>query len=257
MRAVARERARFCSPGSADCAMHGSGESHLRNGRSSPCSTHEAGSPSVVNGMTDLRFIFGAVLAVVVLGVTSVGLIATARFAQVTKVGPLESSRNFAFDDRADWNPFYDHESARRFEELARRYTAAQTARETPAPASPVEVPASERAAVAPAPAEPAVDLSVAAREEDSKREDDVPARERALTPASEPGTGRAAAGRGAAGDVPAKPTTAVPDADPLAAPPAPTQAYLPPAALDAPDPPPRRRQTQFLTPRRRDATTH
>src|SRR5262245_22351737 len=74
--------------------------------------------------LPDFRFAIGAALATAFLGVTTVGLFATVRFAHQPKIGPLEASRLLAFE-RADWNQFADPESVRRFDELARRIDAA------------------------------------------------------------------------------------------------------------------------------------
>ena len=54
----------------------------------------------------------------------------------MAKAGPIEVSRHLLFDDRADWNQFYDPDSARRFEKLARRPEASEPA-ETSALAAP------------------------------------------------------------------------------------------------------------------------
>src|SRR5262245_57010549 len=58
-------------------------------------------------GMADFRFVIGALLAVIVLGVTSFGLLAAVRLTHQPKVGPLETARG-GFDDRAEWNQFND-----------------------------------------------------------------------------------------------------------------------------------------------------
>ncbi len=71
--------------------------------------------------LPDLRFAIGAILATSMLAVTTLGLFTATRLTHQAKPGPLETSRNLAFDDRSDWNQFYDPESARRFEELARK----------------------------------------------------------------------------------------------------------------------------------------
>ncbi len=80
--------------------------------------------------LPDFRFAIGALLAVAVLGVASVGLLTAARLTGQVKVGPLQASRNVAFADRPDWNQFYHPDSARRFDELVRRHeqTAAEPA---------------------------------------------------------------------------------------------------------------------------------
>jgi hypothetical protein len=111
--------------------------------------------------LPDLRFAIGAILATSVLAVTALGLFTATRLTHQAKPGPLETSRNLAFDDRSDWNQFYDPESARRFEELARKSDgSAQPAADPPADAAPAASAASEIAATPPTdlPA-PAADL--------------------------------------------------------------------------------------------------
>jgi hypothetical protein len=83
--------------------------------------------------LPDFRFVIGAILATVVLGVTSFGLLAAVRLTHQGKTGPLEAARNVAFDERASWNQFNDPDSARRFEDLARKTDAALTAAESAA----------------------------------------------------------------------------------------------------------------------------
>ncbi len=103
--------------------------------------------------LPDFRFVIGATLAVVVLAVTSFGLFMAVRVTHQAKVGPFESSRSPVFDDRADWNQFYDPAGARRFEERARKADAevsVQRAAESPPDASPppaVQPPAPAQAA--------------------------------------------------------------------------------------------------------------
>src|SRR5215472_17157064 len=118
--------------------------------------------------LPDFRFVIGAVLAIAVLGTTAFGMLVAMRATHQTKAGPLEVSRNLAFDDRADWNQFYDPDSGRRFEELTRR--SAPPAPPTPEPT---------RAADAPASAFPARELP---------REDAVPSSAAAeIAPAAAP----------------------------------------------------------------------
>ena len=78
--------------------------------------------------LSSLRFIIGAILAGATLYVSALGLLATARLKHMAKAGPIEVSRHLLFDDRADWNQFYDPDSARRFEKLARRPEASEPA---------------------------------------------------------------------------------------------------------------------------------
>ena len=90
--------------------------------------------------LPDFRFVIGAVLAAAVLAVTALGLLTAARVTHQTKSGPLETSRNLVFDDRSDWNQFYDPDSARRFGELARKADAPEASTQPAAdvPAQPV-----------------------------------------------------------------------------------------------------------------------
>jgi hypothetical protein len=78
--------------------------------------------------LSSLRFIIGAVLAGATLYVSALGLLATARLKHMAKAGPIEVSRHLLFDDRVDWNQFYDPDTARRFEKLARRPEASEPA---------------------------------------------------------------------------------------------------------------------------------
>lgn len=71
--------------------------------------------------LPDLRFVFGALMIIAITGMIGVSLFVSARLFQQTKVGPLESSRNLAFTDSAEWNQFYDPGSVRRFVGLARQ----------------------------------------------------------------------------------------------------------------------------------------
>jgi hypothetical protein len=66
--------------------------------------------------LSGLRFVIGAILAAAMLGVGSLGLYATVKLRHQANAGPIESSRNLMFGDRADWNPFYYSDSVRRFE---------------------------------------------------------------------------------------------------------------------------------------------
>ena len=55
----------------------------------------------------------------------SIVVFTTIKLGPQNRAGPLESSRHLGFDDRADWNQFYDSEAGRRFEELAFKADAA------------------------------------------------------------------------------------------------------------------------------------
>jgi hypothetical protein len=72
--------------------------------------------------LPSLRFVFGAILASLVLIVTAFGFAATVRLAhQTAKVGPFEPVRTLAYADVADWNQFYDADGTRRFDGMTRR----------------------------------------------------------------------------------------------------------------------------------------
>jgi len=121
----------------------------------------QAGRVTVKRMLPNFRFVIGAVLATMLLAVAGLGLFTATRLTHQAKVGPLETSRNLAFDDRSDWNQFYDPENARRFEELVRRSdSAAQQAADAPAEAPPAG--AAVVVVVPPSDAPPPLDLSAA-----------------------------------------------------------------------------------------------
>ena len=99
--------------------------------------------------LPDLRFVFGALMVIAITGMIGVGLFVSARLFQQAKVGPLESSRNLAFTDSAEWNQFYEPGSVRRFVGLARQGEAREIADLPP-----------EHRPQAPSPAPLAVDLA-------------------------------------------------------------------------------------------------
>jgi hypothetical protein len=142
--------------------------------------------------LPNLRFVIGAMVTAVLLGVTGLGLFATAWTARPGKVGPLEASRNVPFDDRADWNQFNDPDGARRFEELARKAAPASSpvdhitetapdvaslepnATITPADGAPTSAPP-ERVAEAAPPAIEAVPAAATPSEPASEKTADLP----------------------------------------------------------------------------------
>jgi hypothetical protein len=71
--------------------------------------------------LSGLRFIMGAILASATLMVSALGLLSIVKLGQITTAGPTQVSRNLSFDDRTDWNQFYDADSGWRFEQLARK----------------------------------------------------------------------------------------------------------------------------------------
>ena len=89
----------------------------------------DTGRKTVNRMLPGFRFAIGAALAIAVLAVTSFGLFTAVRLTHQTKAGLLEPSRGLVFDNRTDWNPFYDSDSARRFGVLARRPPATETPR--------------------------------------------------------------------------------------------------------------------------------
>lgn len=104
--------------------------------------------------LPDLRFVFGALITLALMGMVAVGLFVSARLSLQAKVGPLEASRTSVFTDSIEWNQFYDPGSVRRFVGLARQGEA----RESPdlPPEDRAEVQAGAPAAV-PAASEPPV----------------------------------------------------------------------------------------------------
>lgn len=92
--------------------------------------------------LPDVRFVIGATLATAVLGVAAFGLATAVRLSHQAKIGPLESSRSLAFDERADWNQFSDPELMRRFEDMARQVDAASATPEVDVAAANMPQPA-------------------------------------------------------------------------------------------------------------------
>ena len=78
--------------------------------------------------LPDLRFVFGALITLALMGMVAVGLFVSARLTLQSKVGPLEASRTSVFTDSIEWNQFYDAGSVRRFVGLSPRGEARETA---------------------------------------------------------------------------------------------------------------------------------
>ena len=78
--------------------------------------------------LPDLRFVFGALITLALMGMVAVGLFVSARLSLQAKMGPLEASRSSVFTDSVEWNQFSDAGSVRRFVGLARRGEARETA---------------------------------------------------------------------------------------------------------------------------------
>jgi hypothetical protein len=99
--------------------------------------------------LPDFRFILGAILALTMLAVGGLGLVTSVRLVREAHMAPLES-RSLAYAGHAEWNQFYDPESARRFEGLSGK---------TEAPVSEArrEPPAETSALAPPEPAPPAI----------------------------------------------------------------------------------------------------
>ncbi|MCC6777630.1 MAG: hypothetical protein IT537_13515 [Hyphomicrobiales bacterium] len=95
--------------------------------------------------LPDFRFVLGAIMAIALLGVSGLGLVTTARLSHQAKMGPLETARN-AFDDRADWNQFYDPESLRRFIGLSDRGAPTEAEQQVAPPPTAPEVPSTATA---------------------------------------------------------------------------------------------------------------
>jgi hypothetical protein len=77
--------------------------------------------------LPDFRFIIGAALAATLLAVSGLGLFTATQLAHQAKMGPLETSRSLAFADHPEFNQFYDAETARRFEDVARKAASSGT----------------------------------------------------------------------------------------------------------------------------------
>jgi len=131
--------------------------------------------------LPDFRFVIGAILAIVVLGVAALGLTTAARLSHEAKVGPPEATRSVAFDERADWNQFSDPALARRFDVLARQPEGGP-ATPVPDPVRATEIPRATLTAPAveaPAPAARSVSIwpdsaadAVAMKENEAMAED-------------------------------------------------------------------------------------
>jgi hypothetical protein len=111
--------------------------------------------------LPDFRFIIGALLAVALLAVTALGFVTALRLPhQAARMGPFETSRSLAFDDRSEWNPFYDPENARRVVGLVPHDARPQSERppDSLMPIQPEQMvaPTPTRADVAPVPPEAA-----------------------------------------------------------------------------------------------------
>jgi hypothetical protein len=115
-----------------------------------------------VNGMLpDFRFVLGAMLAIALLAVAGLGLVTSVQLVREAHMGPLEDQRSLAFAGHAERNPFYDPDSARRFEGLtgkidgpvapARLETPAETSAGAPPIAPPIALSPEERTASIPA----------------------------------------------------------------------------------------------------------
>ena len=68
--------------------------------------------------LPDFRFVLGAILALTMLAVGGLGLVTSVRLVREAHMAPLYESRSLAFAGHAEWNQFYDPESARRLEGL-------------------------------------------------------------------------------------------------------------------------------------------
>jgi hypothetical protein len=71
--------------------------------------------------LPDFRFVLGAILAIALLAVAGLGLVTSVQLLREAHMGPLEDRRSLAFAGHAERNPFYDPDSARRFEGLAEK----------------------------------------------------------------------------------------------------------------------------------------
>jgi hypothetical protein len=103
--------------------------------------------------LSDLRFVFGAALAIAMLAVAGLGLAISTQLLREAVVRPLESPQALAYAGQAEDNPFYDPGSALRFTKALGRPEApavevrlARPAEPNPAPPAtpdePVSIPA-------------------------------------------------------------------------------------------------------------------
>jgi hypothetical protein len=65
--------------------------------------------------LPDLRFVFGATLAIAMLAVAGFGFAISSQLLHQARVGSLEPTQSLAYAGRAEDNPFYDPDSALRF----------------------------------------------------------------------------------------------------------------------------------------------
>jgi hypothetical protein len=114
-------------------------------------------SAATVNRMlADLRFVLGAILAVMLLAVTGLGMVTSVALMREAHMRPIEDARSLAYAGPAGRNAFYDPDGAWR----AARDSAPATPLETPATAAPAAAPeqtASVPAAPPPAEAAPVI----------------------------------------------------------------------------------------------------
>jgi len=196
----------------------------------------DAGRKTVYRMWPDFRFVIGAALALAVLAVAAIGLLTAVRVTHQAKVGPFESSRSLVFDNRTDWNPFYDSDNARRFDALARKSEGAQPPPAGDGPAGTAD-PVEATAAVTPA------DRDEAAGERTAPAADAADASEVA-TPASAAAAPEPASALLTGDTAPAAPATddpsvtgtlsaTAPGADDAAKPTAESEPGDPPAAAD------------------------
>jgi len=94
--------------------------------------------------LPDFRFVLGAILAIAMLAVAGLGLVTSVRLVREARWTPLEDARSLAFAGHAEWNQFYDPDSARRFEGSAGKT-------ETPAAEAQLGTPAETSAIASPA----------------------------------------------------------------------------------------------------------
>jgi hypothetical protein len=86
--------------------------------------------------LSDLRFVFGALMATAMLAIAAFGIGVSMRLAREAKLGPLEATRRLAYTDRGEWNKFYDAAGLRQPDRTELKVEPAPEAEREAAPAA-------------------------------------------------------------------------------------------------------------------------
>jgi hypothetical protein len=86
--------------------------------------------------LSDLRFVFGALMATAMLAVAAFGIGVSMRLAREAKLGPFETTRRLAYTDRGEWNKFYDAAGLRQPDRTELKVEPAPEAQREAAPAA-------------------------------------------------------------------------------------------------------------------------